>query len=149
MTSISTINTTEYILLQYLNQSLRQSDRMDSLPSLTSEEWEQVLVLADCHEVLPLLERVLEPDKLSEEQRLFIQSKTAKTVYKGIQLQVLNARLTALLEKEGIIAVTLKGCAVARYYPVPEFRKTTDIDLFVSNREDVGSKVNPFVKTLF
>ena len=48
----------------------------------------------------------------------------------------MNARLTALLEKEGIIAVTLKGCTVARFYPVPEFRKTTDIDLFVADREE-------------
>ena len=136
MTLISKINKTEYILLQYLGLSLRLSESVDFLPTLTAAEWEQVLVLADCHEVLPLLERVLEPDKFSEEQRLFIQSKTAKTVYKGIQLQVLNARLTALLEKEGIIAVTLKGCTVARFYPVAEFRKTTDIDLFVADREE-------------
>ena len=136
-----TINKTEYTLLKYLGLSLRQSDPVASLPSLTSEEWAQLLALADRHEVLALLENVLEVDKISEEQRMMIELKTARTVHKAIQLQAMNARLTSLLEKEGIIAVTLKGCAVARFYPVPEFRKTTDIDLFVSDEADAERAV--------
>ena len=136
-----TIKKTEYTLLKYLGLSLRQSDPVAPLPSLTSEEWAQLLALADRHEVLALLENVLEVDKISEEQRMLIELKTARTVHKAIQLQALNARLTGILEKEGIIAVTLKGCAVARFYPVPEFRKTTDIDLFVANEADVDRAV--------
>ncbi len=136
-----TIKKTEYTLLKYLGLSLRQSDPVASLPSLTSEEWAQLLALADRHEVLALLENVLEVDKISEEQRMLIELKTARTVHKAIQLQALNARLTGFLEKEGIIAVTLKGCAVARFYPVPEFRKTTDIDLFVADEADVERAV--------
>lgn len=64
------------------------------------------MAYADRHEVLSLLENVLEMDRIPEEQRFAVQFKTAKTVHKGIQLQVLNSRLTALLEKAGIIAVT-------------------------------------------
>lgn len=137
----STITKTEYALLKYLGLSLRQSVKADSFPSLTEGEWEQFLLLADRHEVLPLLANVLESDKLPEEQRTAVQFKMARTVHKGIQLQVLDARLTALLEKEGIVAVTLKGCTVARFYPVPEFRKTTDIDLFVESGEDARRAV--------
>lgn len=136
-----TIKKTEYTLLKYLGLSLRQSAPAAPLPVLTSEEWKQLLVLADRHEVLALLENVLEVDKISEEQRMMIELKTARTVHKAIQLQALNARLTGILEKEGIIAVTLKGCAVARFYPVPEFRKTTDIDLFVADEADVERAV--------
>lgn len=136
-----TINKTEYTLLKYLGLSLRQSDPAAPFPPLTSEEWKQLLSLADRHEVLALLERVLEPDKLPREQQRTVQFKTARTVHKAIQLQALNARLTRLLEKEGIIAVTLKGCAVARFYPVPEFRKTTDIDLFVDDEENAERAV--------
>ena len=77
----------------------------------------------------------------SLKQRKIIQLKTAKTVHKGIQLQVLNSRLTALLEKAGMIAVTMKGSAVARFYPVPEYRKTTDLDLFIASANDVGKAV--------
>ena len=141
MTSISTINKTEYTLLQYLRQSLCQSDTPVSILSLSAQEWNQLIALADRHEVLSLLETVLKSDKIPKEQRMYMQSKTARTVHKGICLQVLNARLTTLLEKEKIRAVTLKGCAVARFYPVPEFRKTTDIDLFVSNDKDAKRAV--------
>lgn len=136
MTSISTINKTEYTLLRCLSQSLRQSDRTDYNPPLTDKEWQQLLTLADRHEVLSLLENVRKQDRFSKQQWRTVQSKTAKTVLKAIQLQVLNARLTGILEKEGIIAVTLKGCTIARFYPVPEYRKTTDVDLFVADQEE-------------
>ena len=132
---------TEYTLLKYLSLSLHPSVKADSLPPLTEEEWEQLLFLADRHEVLSLLENVWESDKFPEEQKMAVEFKTARTVHKGIQLQVLTAKLTRLLEKEGIIAVTLKGCAVARFYPVPEFRKTSDIDLFVESMEDAKRAV--------
>lgn len=141
MTPISTINKTEYTLLQCLSQCLQQSGNLASLPSLPSEEYQQLLTLADRHEVLSLLENVWEPARIPEPQSLTIQSKTARTVHKAIQLQVLNARLTALLVEEGIIAVTLKGCTVSRFYPVPEFRKTTDIDLFVADKNDAKRAV--------
>ena len=149
MISISTINKTEYTLLKYLSISLRPSEKTDIILSLTSEEWGKILALADRHEVLVLLQNILESDKLSEEQQLTVQFKTAKTVHTGIQLQVLNERLTTMLDKEGIQAITLKGCAVARFYPVPEFRKTTDIDLFVANEEDARRAVQILSKNGF
>lgn len=136
MTSISSINKTEYTLLQCLRKSLQQSGKPAVDLSLTDKEWQQLLALADRHEVLSLLENVWKPDRFSKEQWQMLQSKTARTVHKAIRLQVLNARLTGILEKEGILAVTLKGCTIARFYPVPEFRKTTDIDLFVADQEE-------------
>ena len=142
MTSISSLfNKTELTLLHSLKLSLRQTDSPVTALSLTEKDWEQVITLADRHEVLALLTPVLDLDRLSQKQQLMVESKIARTIQKGIQLQALNARLTGLLEKEGIIAVTLKGCAVARLYPVAEYRKTTDIDLFVENREAVERAV--------
>ena len=141
MVTISSINKTEYALLHCLSQSLCKPDRPAVIPSLNDKEWQQLLILADRHEVLPLIKNVWEPDRLSEEQWLVVQSKTARTVHKAIQLQVLNARLVAILENEGIKAVTLKGCTVARFYPVPEFRKTADIDLFVAAQEEAKRAV--------
>ena len=82
MTLISTINKTEYTLLQCLSQCLKQSDNLVSLPSLTAEEYQQLLTLADRHEVLSLLENVWEPARIPEPQSLTIQSKTARTVHK-------------------------------------------------------------------
>ena len=135
------ITKTEYKLLQYLALSLHPSGSPIQFPPQTDEEWKRLLALADCHEILPLIEDGLEQDNIPEEQRRIIQLKTAKTVHKGIQLQVLNSRLTALLEKAGMIAVTMKGSAVARFYPVPEYRKTTDLDLFIASANDVEKAV--------
>ena len=56
-------------------------------------------------------------------------------------MQALNTRLTACVEKEHITAVTLKGFASARFYPVPEFRKTTDIDLLLFSDKDAENAV--------
>ena len=141
MTSVSKISKIEYMFLKCLRMSLRQSGGSDFIQSMTSQEWVQLLSIADRHEVLALLVNVLEADRVPEELWLTVQSKTARTVHKGIQLQVLTAKLTKLLENNGIIAVTLKGCAVARFYPVPEFRKTTDIDLFVANEKEAEKAV--------
>lgn len=126
----SAYSKTESALLRLLAASLRSSGGAVSLP-LDEAERAQVLTLAQRHEVLPLLGTVWDADALSEPQRLAVEEKTAQTVHKSIQLQILNARLTALLDGAGIRAVTLKGCTVARLYPVPEYRKSSDIDLFV------------------
>ena len=136
MTSTSTIGETERILLEYLGESLKSSDNACESPDLSAEEWERLYELADRHEVSVLLGNILDTNSLPSKIQNDFQLKTARTVHKGISLQALNTRLTALLEKEGITAVTLKGYAVARLYPVPEFRKTTDIDLFLPNPKD-------------
>ena len=133
---MSTMEIAESALLHCLSLSLRPSDNVHSLPSLTEQEWAQVLALADRHEVLPLLETVLGDVELPPALRSAMEWKTAGTVHQSLQLQALTEKLTRLLREADITAITLKGCAVARFYPVPEFRKTSDIDLFVSHEED-------------
>lgn len=135
MTSTSIISETERRLLKYLGQSLQLSDSAFT-PDLSAEEWERIYALADRHEVSVLLGTILEPQRLPETIENDFQHKTARTVHKGILLQSLSSRVTALLEKEGIKPVTLKGYAISRFYPVPEFRKTTDVDLFLCGDKD-------------
>lgn len=136
MTAISRISKTERILLEYLGESLKSSDNVCEIPELSNEEWERIYSLANRHEVSVLMGDIFNSVNLSDKTQSDFQLKTARTVHKGIRLQALNTRLTALLEKEGVRAVTLKGYAVARLYPVPEFRKTTDIDFFLFSKED-------------
>ena len=130
MISTPTISETERILLEYLGESLKSSDNACEIPELSNEEWERIYSIADRHEVSVLMGDIFNSVNLSDKTQNDFQLKTARTVHKGIRLQAINTRLTSLLEKEGIRAVTLKGYAVARLYPVPEFRKTTDIDSF-------------------
>ena len=67
MTVISSINKTEYTFLRYLNRSLHQSNRTFTTLSLSANEWQQLLVMADCHEVPALLSHMLELDKIPNE----------------------------------------------------------------------------------
>ena len=138
MTSILAISETERTLLKYLGQSLKPSEDACEVLDLSDEAFERIYSIADRHEVLVLLGNRLNPNSLPPQLQNDFQSKTARTVHKGIVMQALTARLTALLSKEGITAVTLKGCAVARMYPVPEFRKTTDVDLFFDSKDDAN-----------
>lgn len=136
MTAISAMNETERRLLNYLGQSLKFSNCASEMPTRTAKEWAQLYSLADRHEVAVLLGDLFNRDDLPIPIRNDFQMKLARTIHKGITLQSLNTKLTALLEKEGLVAITLKGYVVARFYPVPELRKTSDIDLFFGSAED-------------
>lgn len=142
MTLASKIGETERRLLEYLGQSLKNTDSPCEIPELNAEEWERIYALADRHEVSVLMGDIFNSVNLSDKTQNVFQLKTARTVHKVITLQALNVRLTALLSRAGITAVTLKGYAVARLYPVPEFRKTTDIDLFFFSSEDAKKAEN-------
>ena len=141
MNQSSTFTTTEYTFLKYLSTSLQKSRNYETMPRLTEGEQVQVLALADRHEVLPLLGGVLETETLPEKIGIEVEAKSARTVHAGIRLQILNGRLTRILEEEGIKAITLKGCTVSQFYPIPEFRKSSDIDLFVDSEENARKAV--------
>lgn len=136
MTPISTISETERLLLETLGHSLKLCEDACEAVDLSTDQGALIYSLADRHEVLVLLSNILNPDTLPPKIQDDLQFKTAKTVHNGITLQSLTARLTALLERENILAITLKGYAAARFYPIPEFRKASDIDLFFCSEED-------------
>ena len=73
---------------------------------------------------------------------MIVFEEVARTVQKAIKLQELNGKLTQQLKKEKITAITLKGIAVARFYPVPEYRKTTDLDLFLPDLKEIKNAVD-------
>lgn len=47
------------------------------------------------------------------------------------------AAVTRLFEAQGIPGVVLKGISIAKLYPVPEYRKSSDADILLSKKEDV------------
>lgn len=111
------------------------------LSQFSNEQWKAFFALADRHEVLTLLEPVLREQALPSELGETLLRRQARTVHKGICLQMLDVKITKLLESEKITAITLKGNAVAAYYPTPEMRKTTDIDLLVPNEKDADKSI--------
>ena len=101
-----------------------------------AEKYGAFLELADRHRVLPLLYDVLAP-KLPEEDenRKRLEKKSAETVRQSYRLLFLGKYVTGLLQEHGIETVLLKGSGTAGLYPVPELRKSGDIDLLVADQK--------------
>lgn len=101
-----------------------------------AEKYGAILELADRHRVLPLLYDVLAP-KLPEEDenRKRLEKRSAETVRQSYRLLFLGKYVTGLLQEHGIETVLLKGSGTAGLYPVPELRKSGDIDLLVADQK--------------
>ncbi len=101
-----------------------------------AEKYGAILELADRHRVLPLLYDVLAP-KLPEEDenRKRLEKRSAETVRQSYRLLFLGKYVTGLLREHGIETVLLKGSGTAGLYPVPELRKSGDIDLLVVDQK--------------
>lgn len=113
------------------------------------EETEQEadwLVLADIagrHNVLPLLYEPLTGESLGvsegaqeagtvpETVRKMVRSTAVKAAKQSYHLLFLSKFLTNRLKEAQIPAVLLKGAATAAFYPVPEYRKSGDVDLLL------------------
>ena len=106
MTQNSTISENERRMLEYLGQCLRPSYGVCEISDPNVDEWERIYALADRHEVSVLMGDIFNSVSLYDKTQNDFQFKTARTVHKGITLQSLDLRLTALLGKEGIKAVT-------------------------------------------
>ena len=101
-----------------------------------AEKCSAVLELADRHRVLPLLYDVLAP-KLPEEDdnRKRLEKRSVETVRQSYRLLFLGKYVTGLFAEQGIRVVLLKGSGTAGLYPVPELRKSGDIDLLVADQK--------------
>lgn len=51
----------------------------------------------------------------------------------GYRLLFLTKYLTEILKEHGITAITLKGASTASFYPVPELRKSGDVDILITD----------------
>lgn len=69
--------------------------------------------------------------KLARDVKLQSQS----TVLQNYRLLFLGNAIVERLRERGIGTVLLKGCTTAEYYPVPELRKSGDIDLLLIDGE--------------
>ncbi|MBQ4536575.1 MAG: nucleotidyltransferase family protein [Lachnospiraceae bacterium] len=97
-----------------------------------STDWENRIEIAGKHGVLPFLYEVCEdvkdcPDSVKEKIRVA----TVRTIKQSYRLLFLSKYLVTELEKEAIPVVLLKGVATASFYPVPEYRKSGDVDLLL------------------
>ena len=115
----------EILLLSLLSRALQgETGRISDLP-------EEMIQIAARHGVLPLLYDIVSPPEESRMARATLQC-----VQQSYHLLVATRRYTELLQEGGCEVAVLKGASVASVYPVPEYRKSGDIDLLLLNRKD-------------
>ncbi len=134
----------EAYLLGILRKSLLEGaparDGEKVLPSMSGGEldWGKFYQMAAKHGVLPLLYDALEADERVPRGIRDLASQAAeRAVQQSYRILFLCRYLIAGLEREGIQAVVLKGVGTASFYPVPELRKSGDVDLLLTDRRQL------------
>lgn len=96
----------------------------------------EIIEIAKKHAVLPFLYDVYEDDEsLSDELKQMLRQSAATTARSNYRLLFLTKYITQIMEKQGIRAIILKGAATSSYYPVPELRKSGDIDILIPEED--------------
>ena len=104
---------------------------------LTSEEWKNLVLIAKKHSVLSLLYDELSSNKeISVELFQYVKNISIQTVLQNYKLLYLTNYVVKSLAPAGIVVVVLKGPSTAAFYPVPELRKSGDIDLLIAKNDD-------------
>lgn len=106
------------------------------LPELSRQsDMEKVIQTAQRHKVLSLLYDVLclewQGEALDAAHRKRVESVSRTTAKQGYRLLFLTRYLAGTLEAAGIPVLVLKGSGAAELYPVPEMRKSGDVDVLI------------------
>ena len=102
------------------------------------KDWHGLLQLAQTQGVLPLLYDTLKQEKtLPESLWKVCRAEAIAMTRKSYHLLFYSRRLIRLLEEGGVNSVLLKGMTIAVAYPVPELRKSGDIDLLLTEPKDL------------
>ena len=95
-----------------------------------------LISMARKHAVLSLIYDVLCENQLFIDKQPYMEQETRKIVLQSYRLLFLTRYVVDWLDKYGIKTVVLKGVATAGFYPVPELRKSGDIDLLLTDEVD-------------
>lgn len=104
-----------------------------------SPDWASVFQLAKSHAVCSLLYDVLaDRADLPEEFKKISAVESRKAVLQSYRLLFLSRAVVDLIEELGVPALILKGTCISRLYPVPELRKSGDIDVLLLKPERIN-----------
>jgi len=112
-----------------------------------------VLEIAQKHSVLSILYDELQQMSVTEEQQILVDKYCRQITLQNYRLLFLTKYLLELLQQNQIPSLVLKGVATASWYPVPELRKSGDVDLLIPKQvkmEKVGEvlKASGFVEKM-
>ena len=127
------LNSEETELCKILSLALHGKKSFDTDRKI---DWNALIQMAEKHKVLPFLFDILQGADLPQEQQKILQKKGQQTVQQSYRLLFLSKSIIEELKEYGIDAILLKGSGVAALYPVPEYRKSGDIDILMKNKEE-------------
>ncbi len=144
----------EKLLCRLLKCALN-GKHFNGMGNYTADEYKKAIKAAAIHNVLPLLYDTLD-NSVMEGNIAFdkavnnkVENIALQTVQQNYHLLFLSKYVINLLEENGIKAVLLKGSSTASLYPVPELRKSGDVDLLLENAEAAGRACNILDKAGF
>ncbi|MCR5453336.1 MAG: nucleotidyltransferase family protein [Lachnospiraceae bacterium] len=109
----------------------------------------EVFSIALHHGILPVIYKKIKEEDLSGEEREILEASVKTTASDFFNLSMTARRITSLFKKEGINAVILKGASIARFYPVPESRRSKDIDILLADPENVKKAESVLIEAGF
>lgn len=126
-------------LLKIYFSDLPEEEMRKKISILTEEaeqskktDWETVFCIGRKHGITALLyDAIRETAALDRTLEEKVSFDANATVLQNYRLLFLGRSVLELLEKKGIRAAILKGCCTGSFYPVPELRKTGDLDILL------------------
>lgn len=109
---------------------------------LNTANWELLIETADQHSVLPIIYDLLRHTYALPEHLLKISAqKSRQTVLQNYRLLFMSSQILQQLDNNGIRAILLKGWQTAYLYPIPEVRKSGDIDILIADSKEFEKAV--------
>lgn len=122
------MNHIEQLYLQILYNTCTQTS---SKLTITQDDSVPLTNLAQAQSSLPfLLPYIKENSQIANLKR---QTKLMMLNY--YQIEQFTRRIADLFEGNGISYILLKGISLAAFYPVPEYRKLGDVDIYINDKE--------------
>jgi len=129
------LNKEQRLLCLFLCQALTGRRPRELSELLRQTDIKKVIHAARQHKVLSLLYGVFceewEGKGLEEADKRNVESVSRVTAKQSYRLLFLTRYLIRTLEEAGVPALVLKGSGVAELYPVPEMRKSGDVDVLI------------------
>ncbi len=139
----------ETALLELVKTSIA-SQKQNICVEYDFETWKKVVTMADKHSVLSLMyDTISSVENLPDECLKKVTECSEQTVLQQYRLLFLSKYLITLFDDNSIHTVLLKGVGIGAYYPVPELRKSGDIDILLLDHKKLEEVKRLMIKNNF
>ncbi len=134
-----TISADRQLFFEYVKKAIA-GDRQGMDATLTEQEYRDIYERAHAHDVKSFAYDVLSNSKNVPEYIIDEASyAAAKSIEQTYRIWFMTRELVEEFKANGIDAVVLKGPTVAALYPVPEYRGSLDIDIYINDSKQFAA----------